>query len=108
MAEISRKIRTKRSGELVVSRCQKIGISGRAIPLLCPKLEKQSAFQNEDFSILRFAKAKENSLEAVLGEYESEVLIPLSREVQEFLSNRGGNILELRIAQARATPDRAA
>ena len=83
----------------IISVRQKISISGEAIPLSRPEFEEQSALQYEHFPILGLAEPEENSLQAILGEYESEVVIPLSCEVEQLLSNRGGDVLELWIAQ---------
>jgi hypothetical protein len=83
----------------IISVRQKISISGGAIPLRRPEFEEQSALQYEHFPILGLAEPEENSLQAILGEYESEVVIPLSCEVEQLLSNRGGDVLELWIAQ---------
>jgi hypothetical protein len=78
---------------------QKISVTGGAIPLRRPDLEEQSTLQYEHFPILGLAEPKENSLQAILGEYESEVLIPLSGEIEQLLSDRCGDVLEFWIAQ---------
>jgi hypothetical protein len=83
----------------IISIRQEISVSGGAIPLRRPEFEEQSALQYEHFPILGLAEPEENSLQAILGEYESEVVIPLSRKVEQILSNRGGDVLELWIAQ---------
>lgn len=49
--------------------------------------------------MLGLAEPKEHSLQAILGEYESEVLIPLSGEIEQLLSDRCGDVLEFWIAQ---------
>lgn len=83
----------------IISIRQEISVSGGAIPLRRPELEEQSAFQYEHFPKLGLAEPEENSLQAIFGEYEPEVIIPFSRKVEQLLSNRGGDVLELWIAQ---------
>jgi hypothetical protein len=83
----------------IISIRKKISVSGRAIPLRRPEFEEQSALQDEDFSIFRLAKPEENSLQAIFREYEPKVVIPLSCEVEQLLSNRGGDVFDLWIAQ---------
>jgi hypothetical protein len=62
---------------------QKIGVARRTIALFRPEFKEQS-------TILGLTQPEQRPLETVLGEHESEILIPFLSEIQELLSDRGG------------------
>ena len=49
--------------------------------------------------VFGFAEPEEHFFEAVLGEYESIVIISLLRWIEQFLANRGGKVFDLRLRQ---------
>jgi hypothetical protein len=88
----------KRSGELSPWG-QEIRIACCAIPFLGPEFEEESTFQNKRVPVFRFAQAEEHSFEAILREYESEIIIPLLRKIEQSLSDGGGKVFDLRVRQ---------
>ena len=85
---------------------EKISIPRRSITLLRPKFEKERALQDKRVPVLGFAESEQHSFEAVLGEYESEIVVSFLGEIQQFLSNRGRRVFEFLNRAIRATPGR--
>ena len=49
--------------------------------------------------VFGFAQPEQHPCEAELREYESEVIIPLLRKIEQLLPDRGGKVFDLRVRQ---------
>lgn len=92
MADISRKMGMNRSGNRRLS--PEISVPRRSITLLGPEFEEQRALQDKRVPVPGLAEAEQHPFEAVLGEYESEIVVSFLGEIQEFLSNRGRKVFD--------------
>lgn len=95
----------KAIGSVVPAR-EKVGIAGRPIAFVSPKLEEQSTFEDKDIAIGRAAEAVEDSLQTVLDEDQPEIIFARTGEVEKFLPHGGGQVF--RRWSTRATPDKDA
>jgi hypothetical protein len=78
----------------ILSFRQKISVPCRSITLLCPEFEEQRALQDKRVPVVGLAEEEQHSFEAVLGEYESEIVVSFLSEIQKFLSNRRGKVFD--------------
>jgi hypothetical protein len=61
-----------------------------------PEFEEKSTFQYERVPVFRFTQPEEHPFEAVLRGYESKVIVPLLRKIEQSLPDRSGKVFDLR------------
>src|SRR5438093_1390993 len=91
------------SFRVVVTRPEQVHIHRRAVRLARPKLEEHRSLQDKFSGVFRDADSVEQSLNAVTDQHELEIIVLLSCEIQEPLSDGRQQVLRLFLAHATAS-----